>query len=295
MIFRRYRDVSSSHPPLLGIIIATITLTAILISSPIIAVYSPSMVLKVRFTSAYATSENNDNDNNEGEGEDEPTTDGEEEVDGNVQEEDSTEEEQQQQQPSLSTQEQGEDEDVGEEEQEEEQQLATVVGEIWDDFEDNDGDGFIDLVDADCVAPLTQGTVTMSAPTTKINDNGGIATTYPDGIVVTNYPSGAVVTEYPDGTTVIKNGEPGYFPPENPRPDPIPGVTHTTYPDGTIIVEFPQGTWVEIPGFRSAAIFLNGTSAFIEEARGNMAPNQYRFQPPATEMLVFLILVHLRS
>jgi hypothetical protein len=166
--------------------------------------------------------------------------------------------------------------------------------EVCDDFEDNDGDGLIDLADADCVAPLTQGTVTMSAPTTKINDNGGIATTYPDGIVVTNYPSGAVVTEYPDGTTIIKNGEPGYFPPDNPRPDYIPGVTHTTYPDETIIAEYPQGIWVEIPGFGSAAINLNGTSTFIEEARGNMAPNQYRFQPPATEMLVFLILVHLR-
>ena len=42
----------------LSYIILSITLTAILISSPIIAVYSPSMVLKVGFTSAYATSEN---------------------------------------------------------------------------------------------------------------------------------------------------------------------------------------------------------------------------------------------
>ena len=153
-----------SQPALrLSYIILSITLTVILISSPIIAVYSPSMVLKIGFASAaYATSENNDDDNNEGGGGEEPTidatTDGEDEVDGDVQEEDNTEE----QQLSSSTQEQEElDEDGGEEEEE---QLAFMAGEICDDFEDNDGDGFIDLADADCAAPATQGTVT--APTT---------------------------------------------------------------------------------------------------------------------------------
>jgi hypothetical protein len=158
-------------------IILTITLTVILISSPVIAVFSPSflppMALKVGLTSASATSsENNDDDNNEGRGGEESSTttdamtDEEEEevVDdngGDVQQEDNTE---QQQQPlSSSTQEQEADDD--EEGGGEAQQLATVVGEICDDFEDNDGDGLIDLADANCAAaPLTQGTIT--APTT---------------------------------------------------------------------------------------------------------------------------------
>lgn len=57
-------------PPLtlrVSYIILTITLTVILISSPVIAVYSPSMVLKVGFTSAYATTSENSDNNNEGE------------------------------------------------------------------------------------------------------------------------------------------------------------------------------------------------------------------------------------
>jgi hypothetical protein len=108
--------------------------------------------LKVEFASA--TSENNDD--NEGEEEEQPTTDvttdGEEEVggDGDVQQEGATEED-------------DEDEDGGADGEQE--QFASVVGEICDDFEDNDGDGFIDLADTDCAAgPLTQGALT--APTT---------------------------------------------------------------------------------------------------------------------------------
>ena len=135
----------------LSYVILTITLTVILISSPVITVLSPSLLspiaLKVEFASATSSSENNDdNEGEEGEEEDQPTTDvttdGEEEgVDGN----------------SGDVQQEGAD---GEQEQ-----FATVVGEICDDFEDNDGDGLIDLVDVeDCAPPATQGTIT--APTT---------------------------------------------------------------------------------------------------------------------------------
>jgi hypothetical protein len=389
--------MSSSSPSLSGITLA-ITLTAILlVSSPVMTVFSPSpMVLKVEFASA-TSSENNDDDDNEGGGGEEPTidatTDGEEEVDGDgdVQEEDNTEE----QQLSSSTQEQEElDEDGGEEEEE---QLAFMAGEICDDFEDNDGDGFIDLADADCAAPLTQGTVTApttppptsvtnttatnsttnsttntatssaltfpqapppttsdteppraadatpsttttsdtgregrevcddfedndgdgfidladadcaapltqgtvttSAPNTEAYSDGSIVTYYPGGISVTNWVNGAVVTDYPDGTSIIKNGIPG-----DPEPFPYndllgppkhrPGVIHTTYPDKTIIAEYPEGkVGVKIPGFGGAIIYPNGTSWFFGEGSGNI---EVRLQPPATEMLVFLILVHLR-
>jgi hypothetical protein len=289
--------MSSSSPSLSGITLA-ITLTAILlVSSPVMTVFSPSpMVLKVEFASA-TSSENNDDDDNGGGGGEEPTidatTDGEEEVDGDgdVQEEDNTEE----QQLSSSTQEQEElDEDGGEEEEE---QLAFMAGEICDDFEDNDGDGFIDLADADCAAPLTQGTVTTSAPTTEAYSDGSIVTYYPGGISVTNWVNGVVVTDYPDGTSIIKNGIPG-----DPEPFPYndllgppkhrPGVIHTTYPDKTTIAEYPEGTvGVKIPGFGGAIIYPNGTSWFFGEGSGNI---EVRLQPPATEMLVFLILVHLR-
>jgi hypothetical protein len=385
--------MSSSSPSLSGITLA-ITLTAILlVSSPVMTVFSPSpMVLKVEFASA-TSSENNDDDDNGGGGGEEPTidatTDGEEEVDGDgdVQEEDNTEE----QQLSSSTQEQEElDEDGGEEEEE---QLAFMAVEICDDFEDNDGDGFIDLADADCAAPLTQGTVTApttppptsvtnttatnsttntatssaltfpqapppttsdteppraadatpsttttsdtgregrevcndfedndgdgfidladadcaapltqgtvttSAPTTEAYSDGSIVTYYPGGISVTNWVNGVVVTDYPDGTSIIKNGIPG-----DPEPFPYddslgplkhrPGVIHTTYPDKTIIAEDPEGkVGVGIPGFGAAIIYPNGTSTFFGEGSGNI---EVRLQPPATEMLVFLILVHLR-
>jgi hypothetical protein len=122
-------------------IIATITLTAILlISSPVMTVFSTSsltpVILKVEFASATTTSENGDDD----ESTTDATTDGEED-------------------------EQQEEEAEQDGELQEQQQLATVIGEVCDDFEDNDGDGLIDLADVeDCAPPATQGTIT--APTT---------------------------------------------------------------------------------------------------------------------------------
>ena len=172
---RFLKNINVITPPTVRVsyIILTITLTVILISSPVMTVFSPSlfppMALKVGLTSASATTENNDDDDNEGGGgEESSTTDAmtdeeEEEVDdnggsGDVQQEDNTEQEQQP--PSSSTQEQEDDDEEGGG-----QQFATVVGEICDDLEDNDGDGLIDLADVeDCAPPVTQGTVT--APTT---------------------------------------------------------------------------------------------------------------------------------
>ena len=141
----------------ISFIILSITLTVILISSPVIAVFPYSLLLspialRVEFASATSSENNDDNNEEEEQPNTDATTDGEEEVDGDSG--DDVQEEQQEVQD-------GEEE----EEQQEQQQLATVVGEICDDFEDNDGDGLIDLADVeDCAAPLTQGTVT--APTT---------------------------------------------------------------------------------------------------------------------------------
>jgi hypothetical protein len=130
-------SASSPLPPLSGIIITTVMLTVMLISSPTMTVFSSlPMTLKVDFASASASE-----DDEEESGID-AATDGEENGGGN--------DEQQQ--------------GVQEKDAEEQEQFATVIGEICDDFEDNDGDGLIDLADADCTAPLTQGTVT--APTT---------------------------------------------------------------------------------------------------------------------------------
>jgi hypothetical protein len=231
--------------PLSGVII-TITLTAILlISSCVMTVFSPpsSMVMNVGLASA-TSSENNDNDDNNEGGEEEPTTDattteGEDEVvDGDVREEDNTEE----QQPSLSTQEQ--DEDGGDEEEE---QFAFMGVEICDDFQDNDGDGFIDLADTDCAAgPATQGALT--APTTPppsastTNATNSTINTLTSGLI--GLPSSPTTpppqSPPPTTTTTPQGGEQGQqqVPVVTKNPD---GSETTTYPGGVKRTTFPGG------------------------------------------------------
>jgi hypothetical protein len=73
MIFRKYRDVSPS-PPTLTYSIITITLTVILVSSPVITAFSPlplPIVLKVEFASASSSSSSE----NDGGGDEESNTD----------------------------------------------------------------------------------------------------------------------------------------------------------------------------------------------------------------------------
>lgn len=118
----------------------------------------PLMVLQVGFAFASSSSENGDDESDTDVA---TTTDSEENGDSDDEQE---EDNQQQQQQQDVQEEDTEEEQDGEEQQ---QQFATVVGEICDDFEDNDGDGLIDLADVeDCAAPLTQGAIT--APTTPL-------------------------------------------------------------------------------------------------------------------------------
>ena len=156
--------------------------------------------------------------------------------------------------------------------------------EICDDFEDNDGDGLIDSADADCAAPLTEGTVTSSAPTTTTRDDGGITTAYPDGLVVTAYPNGLVRTDYPDGTYIIKNGRPAQADDEFPH-EYIPGNTYTRFPDGSTFEEHPDFLAVMVPEFGYAMFNNDGTVKFIPLC-GTCLTN---VPPQFTEMFAFLL------
>ena len=227
----------------LSYIILTITLTVILISSPVIAVYSPSpltpMVLKVGFTSASATtSENGDNEE-----EQQPTTDattnGQENGDGSEQED--TEEEQGQLPSTFTQQQEGEeDQDVEAEAEEQEEQLAFMGGEICNDFEDNDGDGWIDLADPDCGAaagPATQGALT--APTTPppsastANATNSTINTLTSGLI--GLPS-SPATPPTTTTSTPQGGEQGQqqspSSAETTPQSPPPTTTTTTTPQG---------------------------------------------------------------
>jgi hypothetical protein len=215
------------------------------------------MVLKMEF--AFATSSENSGDNdNEGGEEEQPTTDvttdEEEEVDdsGDVQEEDNTEEEQQG--PSSSAQEQEEVQDGGEEEEE---QFANVMGgeeamtgtppgvEICDDFEDNDGDGLIDLADTDCAAgPATQGALT--APTTPppsastTNATNSTINTLTSGLI--GLPSSPAtppppLQAPPPTDTSSQGGEPG-----QEQPPQQEGLGTTKNADGREATRYPGGT-----------------------------------------------------
>jgi hypothetical protein len=247
-------------------VILTITLTVILISSSIIAVYSPSPIaLSGGFASA--TSENSGGEeSNTG---DATTDDGEEEKDrgDNVQGEDAgTEEQQEQLLPSPFTQ-QGEEEDQeGAEEGEEEEQLAFMGGEICNDFEDNDGDGWIDLADPDCGAaagPATQGALT--APTTPppsastTNATNSTINTLTSGLI--GLPSLPATPQPPTTTTTTPQGgeqEPVQQPqseqqvPGTTSPDSSSASGTTTFlPDGISITKGPDsGVSATIPDSR---------------------------------------------
>lgn len=131
---------SRSRPQSLSFIHVTVMLTVVLIISPFTTIISSPKVLKLEFASASSSSEN------DGESNTDAATDGDNQQQGAVQQED------------------GEEEDDDQDGRTEEL-FATVVGEICDDFEDNDGDDKIDLADEDCAGPATQEAIT--APTAQ--------------------------------------------------------------------------------------------------------------------------------
>jgi hypothetical protein len=132
-----------------------------------------------------------------------------------------------------------------------------------DDFEDNDGDGFIDLVDADCAAPLTEGTVTAPTPTTTRNTDGSVTDTYPDGTRKTAYPGGRNETTFPGGSiqTAYPDGTIKHTIPKNSTTQAA-GATLTLYrPEGITIAEFPDGK-IRVGGIQDFVFtfYPNGTS-----------------------------------
>ena len=168
--------------------------------------------------------------------------------------------------------------------------------EVCDNLVDDDDDGLIDSTDADCAAPLTEGAVTTSAPTTTVNDDNSTTTTYPDGVSVTSYPNGVSVTNYTDGVSVWKNGVPtsilpAYRSDRDPPTIPAPGHTLTIFPGGAKTMETPDGQLgFYIPGLGSAIINPDGTSSFRPDG---MDSRRITLQPAGTQQLLFLTLLHL--
>jgi hypothetical protein len=164
-------------------IFTTLTLTTILISSVVPSVFSPSstsspMFLKMGFASATSSDNNGGTD----ESNTDATTDGE---NGDEQENSDDNNNNIVQLLEQGVQEEAEEgeEEPDREEAEDQQQLATVVGEICDDFEDNDGDGRIDLADEDCAPPATVGSLTAPTTTTSsVTDNNSASNTTASGI-----------------------------------------------------------------------------------------------------------------
>jgi hypothetical protein len=221
----------------------------LLISSAVTVVLSPSTtVLNVGHASATSSSEDNDGDG--GSNTDDATTTGEEEDGDKTEQQEENNQQQDVQQegtedgqqgqllPSPFTQEQ-EDQDVEAEAGEQEEQLAFMGGEICNDFEDNDGDGWIDLADPDCGAaagPATQGALT--APTTPppsastANATNSTINTLTSGLI--GLPSSPATppttTTTPQGVEQGQQQSPSSA--ETTPQSPPPTTTTTTTPQG---------------------------------------------------------------
>jgi hypothetical protein len=176
--------------------IVIMTLSAILISSAVIAVYSSSplapMFLKVGFASATTSSENGEDDESNT---DDATTD-----------------------------------DGGEDGDEQQEQFATVVGEICDDLVDNDGDGWIDIEDVlDCAAPATEGALAApTAPPPEGPPPPPTFTTTPN-TTATNSTGNTGLGPATQGALTAPTAPP----PEGPPPPPtFTDTNYVTYPEG---------------------------------------------------------------
>jgi hypothetical protein len=109
-------------------------------------------------------------------------------------------------------------------------------GEICNDFEDNDGDGLIDLADPNCAGPATQGALTApttpQAPPSVINTTATNSTsnTLTSGLI--GLPS-SPATPPPTTTTTPIGGEQGQQqPPSSAETTPQSPPTTTTTPLG---------------------------------------------------------------
>jgi hypothetical protein len=262
-------------------IILTITLTVILISSPVMTVlFSTSsfltpIILKVGFASATSSGDGGD-DESDTDAATTTTDDGEENGDGDdeQQEEDNSE-----QQQDVQGEEEGnteEEQDAGEGGQGEQQQFATVIGEVCDDLEDNDGDGLIDLADVeDCAPPATQGTIT--APTTTTPSPSVINTTATNSTNNTLTASGITAADLGPPWDLAKQCIPIEqlgIPRPVPAPDDPPNIRWYSCPDGLL--------WSDPPVTSNSGIGQFGGGGQQPGGQQQQQPNSASGIDPAT-------------